>query len=176
MTNPKIHAFLIRTFYDSAYYNRLTHLYELLEKQVGTSRGILTEPTTRGATATEIKAGLYDTYAIVTDMRKTIEQGLDRLLYAMDVLANMYSLAPMGEHELSFDWSYSMIESSQESFTQLVTAAQSGAIEPAELRQFVMPDETLEEAQARCDEITAKKKDSSRQLLEDALSEEARIG
>ena len=161
---------------DSAYYNRLTHLYELLEKQVGTSRGILTEPTSRGATATEIKAGLYDTYAIVTDMRKTIEQGLDRLLYAMDVLANMYSLAPMGEHELSFDWSYSMIESSQESFTQLVTAAQSGAIEPAELRQFVMPDETLEEAQARCDEIAAKKKDSSRLLLEDALSEEAQLG
>ena len=161
---------------DSAYYNRLIHLYELLEKQVGTSRGILTEPQSRGATATEIKAGLYDTYAIISDMRKVIEHGFDRLLYAMNVLANMYNLAPMGDYELSFDWSYSMIESSQESFTQLVTAAQAGAIEPAELRQFVMPDETLEEAQERCDEIAAKKKDSSRLLMEEALNEEAQLG
>lgn len=161
---------------DSAYYNRLVHLYELLEKQVGTSRGILTEPTTRGATATEIKAGLYDTYAIVELMRTGIEHGLDRLAYAMDVLNNFYNLSPMGDYELSFDWSYSMIESSQESFTQLITAAQSGAVEPAEIRQYVMPDETLEEAQARCDEIAAKKKDSSRQLLEEALNEEAQRG
>ena len=161
---------------DSAYYNRLIHLYELLEKQVGTSRGILTEPTSRGATATEIKAGLYDTYAIVELMRKAIEQGLDRLAYAMDILSNFYGLSPMGEYELSYDWSYSMIESSQETFTQLVTATQAGAVEPAELRQFLMPDETLEEAQERCEEIASKKKDSSRLLMEEALNEEAQIG
>lgn len=161
---------------DSAYYNRLMHLFEELEKQVGTSRGILTEPTSRGATATEIKAGMYDTYAIVSDMREAIEQGLDRLAYAMDVLSNMYNLTPMGDYELSFDWSYSMIESSQESFQQLVTAAQQGAVEPAEIRQYVMPDETLEEAQQRCEEIAAKKKDSSRLLMEEALDEEAQLG
>lgn len=161
---------------DSSYYSRLQHLYEELEKQVGTSRGILTEPMTRGATATEIKAGMYDTYAIISDMRKSIENALDRLAYAMDVLANMYDLSPMGDYELSFDWSYSMIESSQESFNQLVTAAQAGAVEAAELRQYVYPDETLEEAQERCDEIAAKKKDSSRLLMEEALDEEAQLG
>lgn len=161
---------------DSAYYTRLQHLYEELEKQVGTSRGILTEPTTRGATATEIKAGMYDTYAIISDMRRIIEEGFDRLAYAMDVLANAYSLAPMGDYELSFDWSYSMIESSQESFNQLVTAAQSGAVEPAEVRQFIFPDETLEEAQERCAEIAAAKKDSARLLMQEALDEEAALG
>ena len=161
---------------DSAYYNRLLHLYELLEKQVGTSRGILTEPLSRGATATEIKAGMYDTYSIISDMRIAIEHGMDRLVYAMDVLANMYSLAPMGDYELSFDWSYSMIESSQESFNQLMTAAQIGAVEAAEVRQFVMPDETLEEAQERCAEIAATKADSTRLLMEEALAREAQIG
>lgn len=143
---------------DSAYYNRLLHLYEELEKLVGTSRGILTEPTTRGATATEIKAGMYDTYSIVSDMRRNIEHGLERLAYAMDVLCNMYSLCPMGDYELSFDWSYSMIESSQESFNQLVTAARAGAVEAAEIRQYIMPDETLEEAQQRCAQIAEQQK------------------
>ena len=161
---------------DSAYYTRLLHLYEELENQVGTSRGILTEPISRGATATEIKAGMYDTYAIISDMRKIIEAGMDRLAYAMNILANAYSLSPMGDYELSFDWSYSMIESSQETFTQLVTAAQSGAVEPAEIRQFVFPDESLEEAQERCAEIAEKKKDSSRLLMEEALDEEAQLG
>lgn len=161
---------------DSAYYNRLQHLYELLEKQVGTSRGILTEPTTRGATATEIKAGLYDTYSIVELMRTAIEHGLERLAYSMDVLNNAFNLTPMGDYELSFDWSYSMIESSQESFSQLVTASQAGAVEAAEIRQYVFPDETLEEAQQRCDEIAEKKKDSSRLLMEEALAEEAQLG
>ncbi len=109
-------------------------------------------------------------------MRKVIEHGFDRLLYAMNVLANMYNLAPMGDYELSFDWSYSMIESSQESFTQLVTAAQAGAVEAAEIRQFIFPDETLEEAQERCGEIAQAKKDSSRLLMEEALDEEAQLG
>jgi len=160
---------------DSAYYTRLQHLYEELEKQVGTSRGILTEPTSRGATATEIKAGLYDTYAIISDMRSIIEAALDRLAYAMDVLANMYSLAPAGDFELSFDWSYSMIESSQESFQQLVTAAQSGAVEPAEIRQYIFPDETMEEAQARCAEIKTAKASAASLLLEQSLAEERGI-
>ena len=119
---------------------------------------------------------MYDTYAIISDMRRIIEEGFDRLAYAMDVLANAYSLAPMGDYELSFDWSYSMIESSQESFNQLVTAAQSGAVEPAEVRQFIFPDETLEEAQERCAEIAAAKKDSARLLMQEALDEEASLG
>ena len=158
---------------DSSYYNRLTHLYELLEKQVGTSRGILTEPTTRGATATEIKAGMYDTYAIIQLMRTAIEQGLDRLAYAMDVLSNVYNLSPIGDYELSFDWSYSMIESSQESFNQLVSAAASDAVEAAELRQYVMPDETLEEARERVAEIRKQKADLSDEIMRQALAVEA---
>ena len=161
---------------DSSYYNRLVNLYELLEKQVGTSKGILTEPTTRGATATEIKAGLYDTYSIVQLMRTAIEQGINRLTYAMNVLNNYYSLSPMGDYEVAFDWSYAMIESSQETFNQLVTAQQLGAVETAELRNYVIAGETLDEARERCTEIAAEKAESSRQLLEQALAEEAQNG
>lgn len=175
-TNGKLWEVYDPAIRDSSYYARLLNLYELLEKQVGTSRGILTEPTTRGATATEIKAGLYDTYSIVDLMRKAIEQGIDRLAYAMDVLNNAYSLTPMGDYEVVFDWSYSMIESSQESFNQLVTAMQSGAVEAAELRNFVIPGETLDEARERCEEIAAGKAESTKLLLEQTLAEEGQIG
>ena len=59
---------------DSSYYNHLQHLFELFEKAVGTSAGILTEQSVGNAslTATEVKRGSYDTFAIVNDIRKKI--------------------------------------------------------------------------------------------------------
>lgn len=138
---------------DSSYYNRLSNLFELLEKAVGTSRGILTVPESRGATATEIKAGLYDTYSFVSDIRKVIEDGIKDYIYACEVLINYYSLAPQGDYELNFDWSYSLIESSSETWAQLKDAQSMGIKSRAELRQWLNPNETLEEAQKAVDEI-----------------------
>ena len=164
---------------NSSYYDRLTHLYEELEKQVGTSRGILTERTSAhsavyAATATEIKAANLDTYSIVDGMRKIIEFSLNRLVYAIDVLCNVYNLAPMGDYTMAFDWSYSLIESTQESFNQLLASVSVDAVEAAELRMFTYPNETLEEARARVDEIRRHKADMSALLLQEAATIEAR--
>ncbi len=138
---------------DSSYYNRLLHLFELLEKAVGTSKGILTAPETRGATATEIKASIYDTYALVADIRTVLEKGIGEYLQCCDVLANYYGLAPMGEYDLKFDWSYSMIESSSETWAQLKEAQAMGVKSKAEVRIWLNPNETLEEAEAKIQEI-----------------------
>ena len=138
---------------DSSYYNRLNNLFELLEKAVGTSRGILTALESRGATATEIKAGIYDTYAFVADIRKAIEDGIKDYMYACEVLVNCYSLAPQGNYELSFDWSYSLIESSTETWSQLKDAQAIGIKSRAELRQWLNPNETMEQSQKAVDEI-----------------------
>lgn len=137
---------------DSSYYNRLTNLFELLEKSVGTSKGILTTPESRGATATEIKAGLYDTYAIVDDMRKSIAKGMEDFLYACDILANYYNLSPSGEYAPIYDWSYSMIENSAETWQQLKDGQSMGTISKAEVRAW-QTGETLEDAQKKIDEI-----------------------
>lgn len=138
---------------DSSYYNRLNNLFELLEKAVGTSRGILTALESRGATATEIKAGIYDTYAFVADIRKAIEDGIKDYMYACEVLVNCYALTPQGDYELSFDWSYSLIESSTETWSQLKDAQAIGIKSRAELRQWLNPNETMEQSQKAVDEI-----------------------
>lgn len=140
---------------DSSYYNRLTNLFDMLEKAIGTSKGILTTPESRGATATEIKSGLYDTYSIVTDIRKTIELAYDDFCYACSVLANYYNITPQGDYEIAFDWSYSMIESSAETFAQYNEGITSGYISKAEARQYVKGG-TLEECQKVIDEIDSK--------------------
>ncbi len=140
---------------DSSFYNRLTNLFDLLEKQIGTSKGILTTPESRGATATEIKAGMYDTYSIIDDVRKVLSDFWDDFIYACDVLANCYNLSPAGEYDVNFDWSYSMIESSAETWQQLKDGQAAGVRSKAELRAW-QTGESLEDAQKAVDEIAAK--------------------
>lgn len=138
---------------ESSYYTRLTHLFELLEKAVGVSRGILTEQVTQGATATEIKRASYDTFALVENMRKNWEKAAQELAYAYNVLAEFYGITPPGDFTIRWDWSYALIESSTESWQELVTGVQLGIIRKEELRQFIRPNESIAEAKKAIREI-----------------------
>lgn len=137
------------------YTERLQELFRRLEHQIGTSAGILSEVNTQNATATEIKRSMYDSYTIVDDMRSNIEKGIEDFLYSANVLANAYNLTPQGDYEVSFDWDYSLLEDSQETFSQLITAQAKGIISEVEIRQWLKPDETLEDSQKAIDEIKA---------------------
>ena len=103
-------------FRDVSYSNRFKELCELLEKQVGTSRGILTEPDNSYENIEKIREANRGTWAIITDMRKAVEKGLNDFFYACDVLINYYSLAPQGEWSIVPDWSYSLIESTEQTW------------------------------------------------------------
>lgn len=140
-------------FRDTSLYNKLMNDFALLEKQVGTSKGIITEVQTTNATATEIKKMLKETFDMVDDIRDSLEDGLNDFLYACDVLANYFNLTPQGDYELVTDWSYDLLEDTTATYNQLVQGVSNGVIKKAELRQFIKPNETLDEAQAVVDEI-----------------------
>lgn len=140
-------------FRDTSYYNKLMNDFALLEKAVGTDRGILTEPLSTYQNKDEARRANQNTFSIIDDVRDSLEEGLKDFLYACDVLANYYSLSPQGEYELSTDWSYTMLEDSTQEFSQLCQGESRGVIRKAELRQYLKPNETLEEAQAAIDEI-----------------------
>ena len=132
---------------------RLQELYKRLEHEVGTSYGILSEVNTQNATATEIKHAMYDTFTICDDMHKNIEKGLDDFFYACNVLANAYNLSPQGEYEVKFDWSYGLVEDPQTEWSQLIWANNNGIVSDVEVRQWLRPDETLEESEKAIAEI-----------------------
>lgn len=142
-------------FRDNSYMNRLNELYIRLEHQIGTSAGIISQVQTTNATATEVKRAMYDTFTIVDDMRSNVEKGLEDFFYACNVLANAYNLSAQGDYEVSFDWSYSLIEDSQETFSQLIQGHNLDIIGKEELRQWIYPDETIEEAKTKIEEIQA---------------------
>lgn len=135
--------------------DRLQELFRRLEHEIGTSAGILSEINTQNATATEIRRSMYDTFTIVDDMRSNIEKGMEDFLYSANVLANSYNLSAQGDYEISFDWDYSLLEDSQETFNQLITAQAKGIVSEAEVRQFIKPDETIEDSQKAIEEIKA---------------------
>ena len=135
--------------------DRLQELYKRLEHEIGTSAGILSEVNTQNATATELKRSMYDTFTLIDDMRSNVEKGLEDFIYSANVLANAYNLGPQGEYEVQFDWDYSLLEDSQEAFNQLVTAYSKGIISDVEFRQWLKPDETLEDSQKAIEEIKA---------------------
>lgn len=132
---------------------RLQELYKRLEHEIGTSYGILSEVATQQATATEIKRSMYDTFTICDDMRSNVEKGLEDFFYACNVLANAYNLSPMGEYDLSFEWSYSLLEDTQTEWSQMIYALSQGIVSKVEVRQWLKPDETLEDSEKAIQEI-----------------------
>ena len=144
---------------DTPLFNKLMQQCALLEKQIGTSKGILTDPLSTYQNTDETRRGLYDTFSIVHDIRDNISEGLEDFLYACDVLANYYNLTPMGKYEIIEDWDYTFIEDSASQWNQLVQGHSKGAIKTVELRQFIKPNETLEEAQKVIDEISESEPD-----------------
>lgn len=140
-------------FRDTPLFNKLMNECALLEKQIGTSKGIITEVETSNATATEIKKMLKDTFDIVDDIRDGIEEGLEDFKYACDVLMNFYGISTPGECELVEDWSYDLLEDPNQTFNQLMQGESRGVIKKSEIRQFLKPGETLEEAEEAIKEI-----------------------
>jgi len=135
------------------YTTRLQELYKRLEHEVGTSYGILSEVNTQNATATEVKRANYDTFTLCDDMRTNIEKGMEDFFYSCNVLANAYELTLQGEYELSFEWSYGLIEDNQTEWSQLTWANNKGIVSDVEVRQWLKPDETIEESQKAIEKI-----------------------
>lgn len=127
----------------------------MLELFMGVSPGILTRPATSYATATEMRAALNDTYALITRFRRQLEKGTNDLLDAVEAIANRNELAPVapaGSWTVQYNWSSAYIEQMNEHFSQLTIAEGIGAVDKAEVRAWLM-DEDYETAKARVEQI-----------------------
>lgn len=134
---------------DSAYFAKLQQHFALLEKEVGVSRGVLTDMTTQGATATEIRRAMYQTFCLLDDIHGEYQQYMDALMYGINVLCNFYGIEAESPYEISYDWSYALLEDTTETFNQLMQGNSIGAISNVEIRMFLHPDEDYETAAAK---------------------------
>ena len=138
---------------ESSYYVKLQQHFAFLEKEIGVSRGVLTDSESRDATATEIRRAMYQTFCLLDDIHTEFEHYIDSVMYGINVLCNFYGLEADTRYSIKCDWSYALLEDSQSTFNQKMQALSVGAERAAELRMFLHPDESLEDAQAVIDEI-----------------------
>ena len=138
---------------DSAYEARLLHLFARLEKQVGTSSGILTPADTSMATATQVRRAMYDTFAMVGRIRSSITLAIDHIAYGIKVMLEITGTRVPDGWKLSYDWSDDMVTDTTEQFAQISQGHSAGVLSDIEYRRFFFPNETEEEARKALEEI-----------------------
>lgn len=87
---------------------RLTGINALLSQigyKVGFSNGYFVFNESSGIqTATQVEADQQRTIQFIKDARDKLESCLDGLIYALDVFASLYKLAPKGKYEAVYDF------------------------------------------------------------------------
>lgn len=87
---------------------RLTGINALLSQigyKVGFSNGYFVFNESTGIqTATQVEADQQRTIQFIKDVRDKLESCLDGLIYALDVFASLYKLAPSGKYEKAYDF------------------------------------------------------------------------
>lgn len=145
---------------DQAYRDRINALFARLEKQVGTSSGILTPAETANATATQVRRSMFDTFCMVSKIRRSIEKCLRDLCECYAVYLRLLGIPVKEDAAPSFDWDNSFVEDTAETFAQLMQGQSVGAISETEVRRFIFPSETEEEAEEAVKKISGNKPES----------------
>ncbi len=88
--------------------DRMTGINALLSQigyKVGFANGYFVFNEASGIqTATQVEADQQRTIQFIKDVRDQLESCLGGLIYALDVFATLYSLAPMGAYEVAYDF------------------------------------------------------------------------
>lgn len=98
---------------DEAFWRGLNKILERIEFTLGFAYGTLSEPSFSDKTATEIKISKQRSYVTISRAQNNLQIALEDLVYAMDALATLYRLAPVGNYELSNEWGDSVLTDTQ---------------------------------------------------------------
>ena len=132
---------------DTSLFNGLDALLRDIEFLSGLAYGTLSRMQETAKTATEIKAARQRSYSTVSAIQRALKTALENHLEAMEMLCDIYSLAPRDKVEQSIDFGDSLIvdnEYEQKVWLQEVSA---GLMSPVEYR-MKRYGETEEQAKA----------------------------
>ncbi len=114
----------------------LNAILRKIEFNCGLAYGTLSDVDYVDKTAEEVRASKQRSYSMVCDMQKALEQGLEDLILAMDVLCSLYHLAPEGNYHLSFEFDDSIITDRSAEFAEKQQLLASGILLPWEFRMW----------------------------------------
>lgn len=122
---------------DDAIYRGFQNTLRRVEFNIGLSYGDISDPQTIEKTATEIRSSKQRKYVLVSSIQAALAHTFDSLIYAMDVYASLYGLAPAGDYEATYDWGDSILddqETKDKDFSRDLQLTSAGVMNPWELR------------------------------------------
>ena len=137
---------------DEAFWRGLNKVLERIEFNCMLAYGTLSEPTYSDKTATEINASKQRSFTAVSRMQENLQDALEDLLYAIDVLTTLYNLAPVGTYQVSFEWGDSILmdtEKEQVLQMQEVNAGLRSKLKYIMFRYGLTEEQALEEMQQK---------------------------
>lgn len=114
----------------------LNEILRRIEFGTGLSYGTLSDVQDTDRTAEEFRASKQRSYTHICDIQRSIKNGLCELVYAMDVLADLYSLTPGGQFYISFDFDDSIVADRKTEFEEKLRLLDKGIISPSEMRAW----------------------------------------
>lgn len=84
-------------------------ILQRIEFQCRLAYGTLSDPNDVEKTAEEIRSSKARSYNMVNAIQKNLQNALTDLIYAIDRLATVYRIAPVGEYQTAFDWDDSIL-------------------------------------------------------------------
>lgn len=122
---------------DEALFRGLNQILKRIEFDVGLAYGTLSDPPLVEKTATEIAASKSRQRTTVKAIQSALQETLERLLYACDVYATLYSLAPYGAYTAAFSWGDGVLDDKAENLKEKAVDMQeisAGLLNPYEYR------------------------------------------
>lgn len=151
-----------------AYLEALDKQEQLVERAVGVSGGILSRPNDMNyQNVDNVRKSQQKTMAFVETSRRSIEKSIKDLLYVWNVLANYYTINPIGDYDVTFDWSDEYVETFADRQNALLAGEAIGATDAVDYRMYVM-GEAPETARERVEEIQSQRGSSIMEQFEAA--------
>lgn len=85
-------------------YQGLQYILKIIEFNTGLAFGTISDPQTVEKTATQEIMTKKRQYVTIADIKTAFQAALDDLIYAIDALCSLYTLAPAGDYEVEYNW------------------------------------------------------------------------
>lgn len=121
-------------FREASIISGLDTILKKIEFNCGLAYGTISDPDIIANTATEIKSQKQRSYATIVDTQKSIEETLEKLIYAMDVWVTLGNLAPRGTYQTVFYFDDSIVADHDTQFAQDSQALGLGTMGKVEWR------------------------------------------
>lgn len=143
------------------YQNGINQLLRFYEAQTGVSAGTYSFDIKSGAvTATQVISEDRNTYYNVRAIQECEKTAILDLVYALDVYATLYKLAPTGDYEVAVEFGDNVFEDTQTEFTRRMQMVAQGIMKPEEVRAWYL-GENEETARERLSDEKAEDEDEN---------------